>query len=125
MGMQGWGGLGGSRALGARKPCPQCLPPLTAPFLPTQPTPLRLTCRGVQDGQPCAGQGGKTATPPASIAACVNDGLALVSGLKRDAFAVSMYPSVTQLSSGACAWGTEWSRVGGRSTPCVLGSAHV
>lgn len=70
------------------------------PKLPAYPILSHEAIMGVQDGQPCAGQGGKTATPPASLAACVGEGLALVSELQRDVFAVSMFPSVTGLSSG-------------------------
>jgi hypothetical protein len=49
---------------------------------------------GLQTGpdQPCVGMGGGTSEPSSALLQCIDNGLAIVSGMKRDAFALSTYP---------------------------------
>ena len=61
---------------------------------------------GVQTGpdMACAGLITNAPAPPVALQACVQDGLALVAGLKRDAFGVSTYPSTVANSEGGPRW---------------------
>ena len=49
---------------------------------------------GLQSGpdQPCKGMGTGSPNPPPQLDTCINNGLALVNDLQRDAFAISTYP---------------------------------
>jgi hypothetical protein len=71
------------------------------PKLSAFPSLSHESIMGVNDGQPCKGQGGGSALPPATLTDCVNAGLAAVSELQRDVFAVSVTPTSTQLGNGA------------------------
>ena len=72
-----------------------------APQLSVYPSFSHESVMGIQDGQPCKGQGGGSALPPATLTDCIKQGLATISDVQRDVFATSVYPTASSLGNGA------------------------